>query len=111
MFEITKRGAVHVLTGSQPLTAANINPIKQLCAPCLENGQPRLVLDLVEVPLMDSAGLELLLDLRDSCQKRGGALQICSPNALCRDILVATGLTAQFAIFDDQAAAVGSYSR
>jgi len=111
MFEIMKRGAVHVLSGNEPLTTAHINPLMPLCAECLEDGQPHLVFDLAAVPLMDSAGLELLLDLHDSCQKRGGAMQICSPNGLCRDILVATGLTAQFAIFEDQSAAVGSYSR
>jgi anti-anti-sigma factor len=111
MFEVTKRGAVHVLSGNQPLTTAHIKEVTDLCGDCFENGQPRLVFDLSGVPLMDSIGLELLLDLRDSCQKRGGAMQICSPNPLCRDILVASGLTSQFAIFDDQAAAVGSYSR
>ena len=111
MFEMSQRGAVHVLSGNQPLTAAHKEEITDLCSECFENGQPRLVIDLSGVPLMDSLGLELLLDLRDGCQKRGGAMQICSPNALCRDILVATALTAQFAIFDDQSAAVGSYSR
>lgn len=111
MFEITKRGSVHVLSGSQPLVKDHLPSVTNLTAECLENGQPRLVFDLTDVPLMDSAGVELLLDLRDSCHKRGGSLQICSPTPLCRDILIATGLTAQFAIFDNQAAAVGSYSR
>jgi len=111
MFEMTKRGAVHVVSGNQPLTTVHADEVTDLCSECLENGQPRLVFDLSGIPLMDSAGLELLLDLRDSCHKRGGAMQICSPNPLCRDILVATGLTSHFIIFDDQAAAVGSYSR
>ncbi len=111
MFEMAKRGAVNVMSGSQPLTAANAKQITDLCGGFFATGQPRLVFDLSGVPLMDSAGLELLLDLRDDCQKRGGSMQICGPNPLCRDILVATGLTSQFAIFEDQAAAVGSYSR
>src|SRR5690349_862856 len=111
MFEINKRGAVHVLSGSKPLTAAHVADVRQACSACIELGQPRLVIDLIEVPLIDSTGLELLLELRNHCQKRGGAVQLCSPNALCRDILVATGLTDHFAIFDDQSAAVGSYAR
>ena len=111
MFELFKRGAVHVLTGSQPLTSPNVEAVRQLCLPCLEQGQPRMVFDLVDTPVIDSAGLELLLDLRDKCLKRGGALQLCGPNGLCRDILVATGLTEEFAIFEDQSIAVGSYAR
>jgi len=111
MFEITKRGAVHVLSGSQPLNAAHIQTVKDVCTPCIEQGQPRMVVDLTDVPLIDSAGLELLLELRDRSERRGGGVQICSPNSLCRDILIATGLADQFAIFEDQATAVGSYAR
>src|SRR5947207_2259250 len=61
MFEMTKRGAVHVLSGNQPLTTVHVQEVTDLCGDCFENGQPRLVLDLSGVPLMDSAGLELLL--------------------------------------------------
>jgi anti-anti-sigma factor len=111
MFEITKRGAVHVITGESSLTAECKPQIEELWATCLESGQPRLVFDMQSVPLLNSEGLELLLDLRDRCLKRSGGLQLASPNPLCRDILVATGLAAQIVIFDDLAAAVGSYSR
>ena len=70
-----------------------------------------MVLDLGNIPFMDSAGLELLLTLRDECLQAGGSLQLAGPGPLCRDILVATGVAEQFAIFDDLATAVGSYAR
>jgi anti-anti-sigma factor len=63
------------------------------------------------VQLIDSAGLELLLDVRDRCLRSGGALQLAAPNPLCRDILQATGLASQFAIFDTVTAAVGSFAQ
>jgi anti-anti-sigma factor len=111
MFEIAKRGTVHVISGDSPLNGEMTTHLNKLTADCLESGLPRMVFDLQAVPLINSEGLELLLDLRDRCLKRSGALQLASPNPLCRDILVATGVATQIAIFDDLSAAVGSYSR
>jgi anti-sigma B factor antagonist len=111
MFEITKRGAVHVISGESPLNAESGAQLEELFSTCLESGQPRLVFDMQSVPLLNSEGLELLLDLRDRCLKRSGGLQLANPNPLCREILGATGVAAQIAIFDDLSAAVGSYSR
>jgi anti-anti-sigma factor len=111
MFELAKRGAVHVISGDSPLNSEHGEQLKRICADCLETGQPRMVFDLQAVPIINSEGLELLLDLRDRCLKRSGALQLACPSALCRDILVATGVASQIAIFDDLTAAIGSYSR
>ncbi len=54
---------------------------------------------------------ETLLDYRDSCRRRGGALKLGRLNALCGDILRITGLAAQSEIYDDALAAVGSFAR
>ena len=77
---------------------------------CCTRGQPRVVLDLQHVPLIDSAGLEALLDSRDECVRRAGTMHLATPNRLCRDILRVTGLDHQFSIFDDVISAVGSFA-
>ena len=48
----------------------------------LERGQPLIVLDLQGVALIDSAGLELLLDVQEKCQRMGGALKLANLDAL-----------------------------
>ena len=73
--------------------------------------RPRSVLQLTDIPLIDSQGLELLLDLRDRSARCGGAVHLAAPNVLCRDILQATGLAEEFAIFDDLNSAVGSFAQ
>jgi anti-anti-sigma factor len=111
MFELHKQGAVKVIVGHQPLNLESAPTAIRLCDEALSQGQPRLVFDMQGVPLIDSAGLELLLDVRDRCAQRGGAMHLAGPTALCRDILSATRVAGDFAIFDDVLSAVGSFAQ
>ena len=111
MFQLGKQGAVKIITGEAPLNAESITAAEKVCAEALAQGQPRLVFNLQHVPLLDSAGLELLLSVRDRCLQRGGSLHLAAPPPLCRDILAATRLLGQFAVFDDVLSAAGSFSQ
>lgn len=111
MFTLHKQGAVKVLVGTQPLNLQNVPAAAQVCDEALSQGQPRLVCDLQRVPLIDSAGVELLLDLHERCLRRGGALHLAGPTPLCRDILLATHVLSHFTIFDDKLSAVGSFAQ
>src|SRR4051794_741722 len=99
MFQTSKQGAVQVISGSVPLNAENISLAQNAAEKCFGKEQPRVVVHLDGISLIDSAGLEFLLDVRDRCLQRGGVLQLSAPTTLCRDILQATGLASQFAIF------------
>jgi anti-sigma B factor antagonist len=111
MFERTRQGAVDVITGDEPLNHESADRVSRLIEECIGKGQPRIVLDLGKVALIDSAGLELLLDARERCAARGGLLQLAAPNALCRDVLQVTGLSSGFETFDNVLIAVGSFAR
>ena len=100
-----------MIRGDDPLATEHLASIARAAEECLGTGQPRAVFDLAKVPLINSGGLELLLDLRDSFQKRGGALKLAAPNQLVRDILTATGVGNHFEIFTDAVAAVGSFAQ
>ena len=110
MFEIARQGAVDVITGREPLNGETSESVSALISESCATGQPRVVLDLQYVPLIDSAGLEALLDSRDECVRRAGTMHIAAPNRLCRDILRVTGIDTQFTIFDDVLSAVGSFA-
>jgi anti-anti-sigma factor len=110
MFQINKQGAVPVVSGNAPLNHETRDQFFRVASEQLKGAQPRLVVDLQQVPLLDSAGLESLLDLRDAFLAHGGSLQIAGAGPLCRDILVASGVAEHFALFDNLSAAVGSYS-
>ena len=111
MWEKNRQGAVDVVTGSQSLTKDSVDALRRTFDECTETGQPRLVLDCSQVPLMDSAGLELLLDVRETCRRRGGHFHLAALNPLCNDILQATGIAGLFEIHRDSVSAAGSFAQ
>lgn len=76
---------------------------------CLGDGTPRIVFDMSEISLIDSAGLEKLLDLDELVESRAGVMKLAAPNPLCRDILSVSGLVDHFEIHKEVKIAVGSF--
>ncbi|NLS93713.1 MAG: STAS domain-containing protein [Planctomycetaceae bacterium] len=111
MFELEKHGAVHVIHGDGPLNVDFVESVGQLLEECLDEGLPRVVVDLKRVPLIDSAGIELILDYRDKCQRMGGDLKLAAPNRLCEDILFVTGVEQDVEVLPEVLRAVGSFVR
>jgi anti-anti-sigma factor len=110
MFLRAKQGAVDVIRGSDPLSGEHLDGLARVFDECIGHGQPRIVCDMQYVPLIDSAGLELLLDVRDRSLDRGGCVKLAGPNPLCRDILNATGVGLEFEVFDDVIEAAASFA-
>ena len=78
MFERDRQGAVDLVRGNAPLKIDTLEELQKILAAIAGHGQPRLVLDLGQVPLVDSAGLELLLNFHEAFARRGGALKLAS---------------------------------
>ena len=111
MFERHTQGTVDVIHVNDALVTEHLQRLSDLLEECLDNGQPRAVLDMREAPLIDSAGLELLLDVQTDFQRRGGALKLAAPNPLCREILSLCGVAEHLEIYADAKTAIGSYAR
>jgi anti-anti-sigma factor len=111
MFSHTRIGAVDIISGTDPINLSSVRDLSGLLEDCLRSGQPRIVLDLERVMLLDSAGLELLLDYQDRCMERGGIMKLASPTPLCREILTTTDVIARFEVLQDGLAAVGSFAQ
>jgi len=65
------------------------------------NGNLRVVIDLADVPFIDSEGLEALLDLAEHAHVAGGGLRIASPCDISSDILVATRIGSRIQVYSD----------
>jgi len=111
MFDLTRQGAVDVVHGDEPLNAEYSDEVRATLESIEKQGQPHVVVDLENIPLIDSQGLELLLDFQDRFSDRGGALKLAAPNPLCRNILKITDVTTQIELFDDVLSAVGSFAQ
>ncbi|QDU40136.1 STAS domain protein [Maioricimonas rarisocia] len=110
MFTRSRQGAVDVITGDAPLNVDSCNDVLHQIEACLSHGQPRLVIDLRDIPFIDSAGLELLLDVQDRCVQAGGTCKLAAPNPLCTDILYATAVGLEFETYPDAISAAGSFA-
>ncbi|MDQ1480906.1 MAG: hypothetical protein QOI44_1767 [Actinomycetota bacterium] len=60
----------------------------------LVDSGPNLVLDLNEVPFMDTIGISTLLATRTAVMKHGGSLAVRNPSSTVRRVLEMTGLYA-----------------
>jgi anti-anti-sigma factor len=109
MFEQKRQGAVDVIGGGDRISGDRVAELAEVLQKCVKQGQPRIVLDLQGIAIVDSAGLEVLLDGHDECHRLGGALKLANPGALCSEVLKLTGVRAKFEIFDDTGSAVRSF--
>ncbi len=109
MFTHKQQGVVDVIGGGDRISGEHVAELSTALESRLGHGQPQIVLDMQSVALIDSAGLELLLDYQEKCQRMGGALKLANAGALCREVLKATGVGARFEIFRDSGGAVRSF--
>ncbi len=110
MFALERQGAVNVIHPHGPIDQKCCEEFKRLVTQSLGTGRPMVVVDFHDVPLIDSSGLEALLDVRDSLERKGGALKLSSINPLCADILRVTCVGPQFEHYPQARAAVGSFA-
>lgn len=59
-----------------------------------------LVLDITDVPYVDSAGIGALVNVHVSCQRAGRKLALVGVNKRCRDLLGITQVEQLFRFFD-----------
>ncbi len=82
------------------------NTIKELIA----SGQKSILLNLKDVSYLDSSGLGELVGAYASVTNAGGTIKLLHPQAKVHDLLQVTKLYTVFIAFDDEAAALRSYS-
>ncbi len=85
-------GPVVVLEIHGPMIADDADNFQTALDRCTEMKNYRLVLEISQVPFMDSSILEKIQNTANDFSKRGGRVCIASPDDVCQDILLATRL-------------------
>ncbi len=73
-------------------------------------GENQLVLDLSDVPIVDSTGIGLLVRAHTSASKSGGAVKLAAPAKIVGQTLKITGLLQVFEVFGDADQAAKSFA-
>lgn len=87
-----------------------VDGFRQTVEDLLGNGDSQIVVNVAEVPMIDSSGIGALVRLLTIAKQRGGALKLVGPSKLAVQTLKIVGLLNLFEIFDDDSQAVSSFS-
>jgi len=72
-------------------------------------GEPRFLLDLQEVPMIDSSGIGLLVRYLTAAKQHGGSLKLLNPSKFDLQTLKLVRVLSLFEVFEDQQIAVASF--
>ena len=85
--------------------------LKEQVTAALDAGSRDLLIDLSEVPYIDSAGVGTLVAMFTRTGRRGGRFKLLCPSPRACRVLEITGLLDVFEVFGDEAEALGSFTR
>ncbi|MBI4581247.1 MAG: STAS domain-containing protein [Planctomycetes bacterium] len=88
----------HVLALQDAITQVECEELRDLVMRATHGGAGRAAIDLSEVPFLDSAALETLLQLAKDCAARGGRLKLAALSPNCQEILRLTDLRSRFEV-------------
>jgi len=108
---IRKRSQVQLiqLRGQLRLGEA-VDQFRKAIDEALAEGDTRFVVNLAEVPMIDSSGIGVLVRSLASTKQRGGSLKLVQPSSFAVKTLRLVGVLNLFEVFDDDDSAVASFS-
>ena len=108
---VRKRSQVQlILLRGQLRLGPAVDDLRQTIDEALGNGDTRFVINLAEVPMIDSSGIGLLVCFLASIKHRGGSLKLVQPSKFATQTLRMVGVLNLFEVFDDNDAAVQSFA-
>lgn len=102
------RDGVTVLAVRGKILFDTQQPLDLAVKAALVDTGPNVVVDLHEVTVCDSSGLQLLIDARRQAVPAGGWVRLCRPQPLVARVLEITNLSSLLPIFDSVDAAVSA---
>ncbi len=75
----------------------------------IEAGETKILLDMGEVPMVDSAGLGELISVYTWAHRSNAAMKLMKISSRVREVLSITQMSGLFDIFDDQESAIASF--
>jgi anti-sigma B factor antagonist len=105
----TKLGVATYLAPDGPLTEENVRYLSESIESEREKGSVNLVVDLRNVPFLDSRGLEYLFDSAVNLRELGGSLRVVNANSVCKDVFSITRVDQTVLVCEDLESAGRSF--
>lgn len=107
--DVQRMGSVLVLSPRGAVAQEDVEIFAAAVAEHRKRTNGRMVLELSEVPYMDSQGIEALWDFADCQREAGQSTRVAGAGELCREIMEITGLAEQLDFYNNAESAVRSF--
>jgi anti-sigma B factor antagonist len=108
---VRKRGQVQLIQLRGALRMGpGVDGLRPTLEEALSNGDTRLVLNLAEVPMIDSSGIGLVVRFLASTKQRGSNLKLVQPSKFAVQTLRLVGVLNLFQVFENDDAAAESFA-
>lgn len=87
-----------------------VDGLRQTLQEAINNGDTRIVMNLSEVPMVDSSGIGLLVRFLALLKQQGGNIKLAQPSKFAIQTLRLVGVLKLFEIFENDDAAVESFA-
>lgn len=105
-------GDVLILDASGKLTLGEASSaVRDAVRKALADGKRKLILNLADVNYVDSAGIGELVSAFTSVTNQGGEMRLLKVSNKIKDVLQITKLYTVFQVYDDEQAALASFSK
>ncbi len=102
-------GAVSVVAVSGRVDSSTAPDLENALKKLVDAEKTQIVLDLLNVEYMSSAGLRAMVSTLKSVKRVNGDLRVANPSPRVEEVLRLAGLTSIFAIYRSREEAVGSF--
>ena len=106
---VNQEGAASVIKPVGPMVSGELEELENKLQSLLQNWTKRIIINMNDVPLIDSAGLELMMHYQLQLGNHGLKMKLSGLTEMVQRIFDLTKLSGNFEIFPDTASAVRSY--
>ncbi len=107
--DVQKLGSVTVISPRAAITQGEVDEFASVLEEYRRKTNGRFVLEMSQVPFLDSRGIEVLWDLADTQRAAGQTARLAAVPELCREIFELTGIGPHLDLFDTSESAVRSF--
>ncbi len=109
-FQVTMHDGVTVLKLKGRMSIGpTLDRFDKTVADLLKQGQNKIVLDVEEVPQIDSSGIGMLVRHLATAKKEGGAIRLLKPSQFAMHMFKIVGLLNLFSTYEDLPQAIASF--
>ena len=87
-----------------------VDSLRQAIDETTDGGGYQLVLNLTDVPMVDSSGIGVLVRTLTSVKQRGGSLKLVNPSKFTTQTLKLVGVLNLFEVFGEEEQALNSFA-